>query len=176
MLFGVLEQLLIVQDDEQALILREQPRAAWLLAFGLGLAALNMALFGLELTAWGAVGLALLALLLARGRWLIFDSQARVLRVEWRAWWGVRLAPSPTNRRKSSCTAARARWASAFARGTSSPGSRKLSGPCAPPWATPAIKLPQATFGLASRTFRRLKARRLTMPMPAKIMSAPRTM
>jgi len=94
MLFGVLEQLLIVQDDEQALILREQPRAAWLLAFGLGLAALNMALFGLELTAWGAVGLALLALLLARGRWLIFDSQARVLRVEWRAWWGVRLAQS----------------------------------------------------------------------------------
>jgi len=92
MIFGVLEQLAILQDDAQALILREQPRAAWLLAFGLGLAALNMALFGLALTAWGAAALALLALLLGRARWLIFDHQARALRVEWRAWWGVRLA------------------------------------------------------------------------------------
>ncbi|MCS6836169.1 MAG: hypothetical protein NZ750_09155 [Anaerolineae bacterium] len=92
MLFGVLEQLSIVQNDDQALVLREQPRAAWLLAFGLALTALNLALFGLALTAWGAAGLALLTLLLARGRWLIFDHQAQALQVEWRAWWGVRLA------------------------------------------------------------------------------------
>jgi hypothetical protein len=60
MIFGVLQQLRLIQQSEKHLVLREFPLFEYLIIVALLLGAGNMALFSLWATAIGAIGIALI--------------------------------------------------------------------------------------------------------------------
>jgi hypothetical protein len=84
MIFGVLQQLRLIQQSEKHLVLREFPLFEYLIIVALLLGAGNMALFSLWATAIGAIGIALIFALLTRMRDIDFDGEADVMRIVFR--------------------------------------------------------------------------------------------